>query len=71
MTLNSPVVDYNSIKINEVDVLLEQSCIASFSSPFNKINVTMTPTNCSLSYYEVRVTGVDEPYDIEVGNLAY
>lgn len=71
MALVSPLVTYNSIKINNVDVLLDGNCRASFNSPFNKINVTMTPTNCSLSYYEVRVTGIDDPYDIEVGNLAY
>ena len=71
MTLNSPLVTYNSIAINGQSISLEGDCRASFSSPFNKIDITMTPTNCSLSCYEVRVTEVDEPYDIEVGNQAY
>ena len=72
MLLESPLVNYNSISINGVEVNLEtDSCRASFQAPFNKIDVSLTPTNCSLSYYEVRVTRAEDPYDIEVGSLAY
>lgn len=72
MPLNAPFVEYNSISINGNEIAMESTtCRASYNSPFNKINVTFTPTNCSLSYYEVRVTRVDEPYDIQTGALAY
>jgi len=71
MLLESPLINYNSIKINGIEIELETTCKASFSSPFNKIDFEMTPTNCSLSHFEVRVTGVDDAYDIGVGNLAY
>lgn len=71
MRLNMPIVKYDSIKINDIDVTLSSTCKASFSPPYNKINIQMTPTNCSLSYYEVRVTGSEDLYDIGVGKLAY
>lgn len=72
MLLESPLVSYNSISVNGTSILMDSStCRVSFEPPFNKIEVSMTPTNCSLSYFEVRVTRVDDPYDIEVGELAY
>lgn len=72
MLLESPLVNYNQISINGVPINLgTDSCRASFQAPFNKIDVSLTPTNCSLSYYEVRVTRAEDPYDIEVGSLAY
>lgn len=54
--LNSPLVNYKSILINDKQISIGSEVKASYSSPFNKINVVFTPTNCSLSYYEVRVT---------------
>ena len=54
--LTTPQVEYKSIKINNVDIILSESARASFVSPCNKIDVVINPTNCSLSYYEVRIT---------------
>lgn len=72
MLLDSPLVNYNSISINGTPITMgASSCRASFNPPFNKIDVSITPTNCSLSHYEVRVTRAEDPYDIEVGSLAY
>lgn len=72
MLLESPLVNYNSISINGNPITLNtSSCRASFEPPYNKIDVSITPTNCSLRYYEVRVTRAEDPYDIEVGSLAY
>ena len=71
MSLVTPLVSYDSIKIHNVDVLLSSTGRVSFQSPYNKINVKMTPTNCSLSYFEVRVTGSEEEYDIGKGVKAY
>lgn len=69
--LNSPLVNYKSILINDKQISIGSEVKASYSSPFNKINVVFTPTNCSLSYYEVRVTRWEEEYDIGLGNRAY
>ena len=71
MELNTPNVEYISIKIANKDILLSSSCRASFKPPFNKIDVKIKPTTASLSYYEVRVTKIDEVADIGVGTLAY
>jgi hypothetical protein len=71
MGLVTPIVEYNSITIDGQDILLSSSCRASFKSPYNKIEIKMTPTASSLSYYEVRVTSAAEDYDIGVGQLAY
>lgn len=72
MLLESPLVNYNSISINGNQIALGTSyCRVSFEPPHNKIDVSITPTNCSLRYYEVRVTRAEDPYDIEVGSLAY
>lgn len=71
MGLVTPLVTYNSISINGKSVALSNSCKASFEAPYNKININLTPTNCSLSQYEVRVTQADANYDIGVGQLAY
>lgn len=71
MNHTPPIVDYLSIKIADVDILLASTCKASFNSPYNKIEVRLKPTTTSLSYYEVRVTQADEVADIGVGTLAY
>lgn len=71
MELNTPNVEYISIKIANKDILLSSYCRASFKPPFNKIDVKIKPTTASLSYYEVRVTKIDEVADIGVGTLAY
>jgi hypothetical protein len=71
MSLVTPLVSYDAIKINGVDISLSSKCRASFIAPYNKINIEMTPTNCSLSYFEVRVTESEESYDIGVGANAY
>lgn len=70
MELNTPNVEYSSIKIAGTDILLSSSCRASFKSPFNRLDVTIKPKNTSISYYEVRVTKADEVADIGVGTLA-
>lgn len=67
----TPLVDYLSIKIANKDILLSSACRASFKPPYNKIEVQLKPTTTSLSYYEVRVTKVDEVADIGIGKLAY
>jgi len=69
--LETPLVRYDSIKIGTIDVALSSEGRVSFNAPYNRVDIRFTPTNCSLSYYEVRITGVNDPYDIEVGNLAY
>ena len=71
MELNTPNVEYISIKIANKDILLSSSCRASFKPPFNKIDVKIKPTTASLSYYEVRITEEEDECDIGVGNLAY
>ncbi len=71
MRFNTPLIEYTSIKIHGKEVELDGAARVSFSSPFNRIDITFQPTNTSLSYYEVRVTEDGEPYDIGVGNRAY
>ena len=71
MALETPIVTYSSITINGVSIALSGSCKASFNPPYNRIDVTIIPTSCSLSYYEVRVTKADAAHDIGVGALAY
>ena len=68
---STPNITYKSIKINNTDISLSSTTKVSFISPFNKINITIRPTTCSISYYEVRVTKDTEDYDIGVGNCAY
>ena len=70
MELNTPNVEYISLKIAGKDILLSSSCRASFKSPFNRIDVKLKPKNASISYYEVRITKADEVADIGVGTLA-
>ena len=69
--LETPLVRYDSIKINNIDVALSSEGRASFTAPYNRIDIKFTPTNCSLSYYEVRITEEEDECDIGVGNLAY
>lgn len=74
--LNPPNIQYNSIKIitsfngiqNSQTVSLNSTYSISLSST---LQIKMTPTNTSLSRYEVRVTKLNDNYDIGVGNLAY
>ena len=70
--LETPLVRYDSIKIGTVDVALSSEGRVSFNAPYNRVDIKFTPTNCSLSYYEVRITRDDSstPYDIGVGTLA-
>ena len=71
MSLTTPLVNYDSIKINGIDVALSSTGRVSFTDPYNKIDIKFTPTNCSLSYFEVRITEEEDLFDIEVGELAY
>jgi hypothetical protein len=71
MRLETPLIEYTSIKLNGTEVELNGIARVSFSSPYNKIDITFQPTNTSLSYYEVRVTEDSESYDIGIGNRAY
>ena len=70
MELNTPNIEYISIKIAGKDILLSSACRASFKSPFNKLDLTIKPKDTSISYYEVRITKADEVADIGVGTLA-
>lgn len=70
MELNTPNIEYLSIKIADKDILLSSSCRASFKSPFNRLDLKIKPKNASISYYEVRITKADEVADIGVGTLA-
>lgn len=69
MELNTPNVEYLSIKIAGKDILLASSCKASFKPPFNRIDVQIQPKNTALSYYEVRITKADAEADIGIGVL--
>lgn len=71
MKFETPLISYDSIELNGQEVELDGTYKVSFSSPYNKIDITFSPLNTSLTYYEVRVTLEDDPYDIEVGSLAY
>lgn len=71
MSLVTPLVSYDAIKINNKDITLSSNCRASFIAPYNRIIIDMTPTNCSLSYFEVRVTGLEDTYDIGIGARAF
>jgi hypothetical protein len=64
-------MDENSIEfyINGIKISQDVGCIASYISPFNKIDVKLTLADYAISYCEVRVTEVDADYDIGVGNL--
>lgn len=68
--LNTPNLEYLSIKLAGNEIALSSSCIASFKPPYNQIDIKLKPTNTELSYYEVRITGADESYDIGVGTRA-
>lgn len=72
MSLNTTLVEYKSIKIEDQELLLEDGTIneggrISFNSPFNTIKITMQPTSSSLSYFEIRITNAADSYDIGVG----
>lgn len=54
--LETPLVRYDSIKIGTIDVALSSEGRVSFNAPYNRVDVRFTPTNCSLSNYEVRIT---------------
>lgn len=69
--LETPLVRYDSIKIGTIDVALSSDGRVSFNAPYNRVDVRFTPTNCSLSNYEVRITEATADWDIGVGNLAY
>lgn len=69
--LDTPNINYKSIKINNKNIVLGEKVRASFVAPYNRIDIVMQPVNCSLSYYEVRVTKSTVDWDIGVGNLAY
>lgn len=71
MLSNHPLMAEDSIKIslNGVEVSAENGCVASYNPPFNKIDIKLTLTDDALSYFEVRVTDINEDYDIGVGNL--
>ena len=72
MSLVTPLVTYNYIKINGVDVALSATGRVSFTAPYNKIDIKFTtPTNCSLRAFEVRITEEENLFDVGVGELAY
>lgn len=56
MNLVTPLVNYTSIQVNNVDIALSSTAKVSFIPPYNRIDITYVPTNCSLSCYEARVT---------------
>ena len=65
------LITYSSITVNNKSIDLSGSGKVSFKAPYNAINITFTPTNSSLSYYEVRITAANADYDIGVGQRAY
>ena len=67
MLLQTRLLDYKDPIINGVSIQENNSCKVSYTSPFNKIDIEGTPIEGSLGRYEVRVTGIDDPYDIGVG----
>lgn len=71
ISYSTPIVIYKSIKVASNDIALSGKGKVSFIAPYNKVDIIMYPTNCSLSYYEVRITKEDENFDIGVGQLAY
>ena len=72
MNLVTPLVNYTSIQINNIDIALSSTARVSFTPPYNRIDITFVPTNCSLSYYEVRVTeATTEEWDIDKGVQVY
>ncbi len=70
MPFETSLVRYDSIELNNTEVALDGAYKVSFSPPYNKINLTFSLVESSLSYYEVRVTREADPYDIGVGTLA-
>ena len=71
MLFETSLISYDSIKLNNIDITLDGVHRVSFTPPYNKIDVTFSLLETSLSYYEVRVTGENDPYDIGIGNLAF
>lgn len=67
MLLETRLLQYKDPTIN--GVVVTNNCKASYQSPFNQIDIEATPIEGSISYYEVRITAADEPYDIGVGAL--
>ena len=70
MLFETSLVRYDSIKIHNTEVTLDGTYRVSFSPPYNKVEITFSLLESSLSYYEVRVTRETDPYGIGVGTLA-
>jgi hypothetical protein len=70
MLFETSLVSYDSIKINNEEITLDGNYRVSFSPPYNKVDINFSLLESSLSYYEVRVTGEDDPYGVGEGILA-
>lgn len=64
-----PIIDYQSITINNKNIMLSGSCKGSFIAPYNQIKIKYVPDR-SLSKFIVRVTGENEDYDLDKGTRA-
>lgn len=71
MLLNPPFIVNESIEwyINNQPINTEAGCVASYNPGFNKIDIKLSLTDIAISYCEVRVTDINDDYDIGVGNL--
>lgn len=69
MAIETNFVKYDPITIAGVSIT--DSCKASFEPPYNIIDVKMTLKIESVSYFEVRVTPIDEKYGVGIGTLAH
>jgi hypothetical protein len=66
-----PDVSYNisvaNLKFNTTEAVTVGSlCKVSYN---HKITIKVTPNNCGLGQFDIRVTGSDDPWDIDQGKL--
>lgn len=71
MLFETSLVKYESIKLNNTEITLDGNYRVSFNPPYNKVDITFTLLETSLSYYEARVTADADSHGIGIGNLAF
>lgn len=77
--VQSPSIIYSNIKLNNQNISLGGNIKASFSAPYNRIDITFKSTNVSLNKFKVAVTSAaDTNYGVDIGqqiilatNIAY
>lgn len=66
--VEAPKVTYTQISINGQNIALSSNVKASFSAPYNKIDITFKSTNVSLNTFKVAVTKAsDQDYSADIG----